>query len=137
MRRDRDQFWAEAVAAFRSGEPWWLDRATEIEAAALTSQRQADDPWESKVLEAVVGETHTSTRAILDLVGLDTVHRTKADAMRVAGILNRAGWEREGKYTSGPDRGQARYVRPAGGNLSGEPREKTSGKRDIPPKWGT
>ena len=122
LRRDRDQLWAEAVAAYRTGEPWWLDREAETEAAALTSQRQADDPWESKVLEAVIGKAHTSTRALLDAIGLDPVHRTKADSMRVAGILNRAGWVRDGKYSSGPDRGQARYVRPP----SGEPQWGTS-----------
>jgi hypothetical protein len=55
-------------------------------------------------------------------VGVDTVNRTKHDAQRVAGILNRAGWVREGKYTSGLDRGLARYVRPP----SGEPQWGTS-----------
>ncbi len=91
-------------------------------ATALTSQRQADDPWESKVLEAVIGKAHTSTREMLDAIGLDTVRRTKADSMRVAGILNRAGWLRDGKYSAGLDRGQARYVRPT----SEEPLRRTS-----------
>ena len=122
LGRDRDQLWAEAVAAYRAGEPWWLDREAETEAAALTSQRQADDPWESVVLEAVIGKTHTSTREVLGTVGVDTVNQTKHDAQRVAGILNRAGWVREGKYTSGLDRGLARYVRPP----SGEPQWGTS-----------
>jgi predicted P-loop ATPase len=122
LRRDRDQLWAEAVTAFRAGEAWWLDREAETEAAALTSQRQADDPWESKVLEAVIGKAHTSTRAMLDAIGLDPVHRTKADSMRVAGILNRAGWLRDGKYSAGLDRGQARYVPPP----SEEPQRGTS-----------
>ena len=122
LGRDRDQLWAEAVAAYRAGEPWWLDREAETEAAAFTSQRQPDDPWESVVLGAVIGKTHTSTREVLGAVGVDTVHRTKHDAQRVAGILNRAGWVREGKYTSGLDRGLARYVRPP----SGEPQWGTS-----------
>jgi predicted P-loop ATPase len=120
--RDRDQLWAEAVVACRAGEAWWLDREAETEAAAITSQRQPDDPWESVVLGAVIGKTHTSTREVLGAVGVDTVHRTKHDAQRVAGILNRAGWVREGKYTSGLDRGLARYVRPP----SGEPQWGTS-----------
>lgn len=65
------------------------------------------------MLEAVIGKARTSTRAILDAIGLDPAHRTKADSMRVAGILNRAGWLRDGKYSAGLDCGQARYVRPA------------------------
>ena len=74
------------------------------------------------MLGAVIGKTHISTREVLGAVGVDTVSRTKHDAQRVAGILNRAGWVREGKYTSGLDRGLARYVRPP----SGEPQWGTS-----------
>ena len=106
--RDRDQLWAEAIVAFRAGEPWWLDREAETEAAALTSQRQADDPWESAVLNAVAAKAHVSTRAVLDELGHGFIHRTKNDSMRVAGILTRAGWVRDGKYTSGPDRNLSR-----------------------------
>lgn len=117
LGRDRDQLWAEAVAAYRAGEQWWLDREAETAAAAITSQRQADDPWESKVLEAVIGKTHISTREVLGALCLDIAQQTKGHSMRVAGILTRAGWVRDGKYTSGQSRGQARYVRPP----SGEP----------------
>jgi len=34
--------------------------------------------------------------------------------MRIAGILTRAGWAREGKFTGGANRDPARYVAPKG-----------------------
>ena len=41
---------------------------------------------------------------------------SKADSMRVAGILQRNGWRRDGKFSSGSNRGLARYVpTPTGG----------------------
>ena len=34
VKGDRDQLWAEAVAAFEAGESWWLDDEMEVIAAA-------------------------------------------------------------------------------------------------------
>jgi|LULG01.1.fsa_nt_gb putative DNA primase/helicase len=43
----RDQLWAEAVQLYRDGEPWWIDRGSELD--ALANEQQADrfqeDPW--------------------------------------------------------------------------------------------
>lgn len=43
----RDQLWAEAVHLYRNGEPWWIDRGTELD--RLANEQQADrfqeDPW--------------------------------------------------------------------------------------------
>lgn len=34
LKHDRDQLWAEAVAAFKAGRAWWLDTPEFLEAAA-------------------------------------------------------------------------------------------------------
>lgn len=114
LTTDRDQLWAEAVAAYRMGEKWWLDHADEIAATGVANARRADDPWESVVLNAVIGKTHTGTAEILTVIGVSVERRTRSDNMRVAGILERAGWVNNGKYTSGTHRGSTRFLSPHG-----------------------
>lgn len=45
LRRDRDQLWAEAVARYQAGEPWWLTEAEETLAGVEQAERTIDDPW--------------------------------------------------------------------------------------------
>ncbi|QYZ68888.1 virulence-associated E family protein [Neotabrizicola shimadae] len=112
LAADRDQIWAEAVALFRSGTIWWLDRVDEEEAALTVASRASDDPWTADVLSAVADKAESSTKDVLQLLGIPLERRGKPEAMRVASILTRAGWQRRGKFTSGPNRDLALYVAP-------------------------
>ena len=113
LQWDRDQLWAEAVAAFRSGAPWWLTGEAEQEAAAEVTMRGEDDPWTAAVLEFVSLRDEVSTRDVLEHLGVERNEQSKAFSMRVAGILAREGWARSGKFSAGLNRGLARYVRTA------------------------
>lgn len=115
MKRDRAQLWAESVALFHAGESWWLEQKDEGAAAAVLSMGAADDPWTADVLRVVEGLTETSTREVFQMLAIPLDEQTKSDAMRIAGILMRANWSREGKFTAGPNRGLSRYVAPSGG----------------------
>lgn len=115
LARDKDQLWAEAVALYRGGAPWWLDAAGETAAAALVSTRAADDPWTADVLSAVAGMSECSTRDVFQVLDLSRDRWGKSEGMRVAGILTRAGWTRVGTFTGGSSRGLARYVARHGG----------------------
>jgi hypothetical protein len=112
LTRDRDQIWAEAVALFRAGEKWWLDRDTESEAAAVVAVRAADDPWSADVLSLVEGLSEVSTRDVFQRMEIPRERQNKADSMRIVGILTRAGWTRSGKFTAGPSRDLSRYLPP-------------------------
>lgn len=47
FRLDRDQLWAEAVARYRAGEPWWAtDSRTLSLAEAMQKERLVSDPYE-------------------------------------------------------------------------------------------
>ena len=115
LTRDRDQIWAEAVALFQGGAQWWLDRQDEGAAAAVIATRAADDPWAADVLRVVDCLGEVSTRDVFQQIGIGIERQTKPDAMRITGILTRAGWTREGKFTSGANRDLARYVAPQRG----------------------
>jgi len=45
----RDQLWAEAAAAFKAGEQWWLDKADDAERAKHNERFTEDDVWEGPV----------------------------------------------------------------------------------------
>ena len=115
LARDRAQLWAETVKLFRGGEHWWLDQTDESAAAAVVATRAADDPWTADVLRVVDGLSDTSTRDVFQLLEVSLDRRSRADAMRISGILIRAGWARVGKFTGGQNRDLSRYVAPIGG----------------------
>lgn len=112
IKRDRDQLWAEAVALYRAGVKWWLDADGEVAAAEMVKTRVADDPWEATVLNAVSGSRQTSTSEIFEKMSILEKDRTKADQMRITGVLTRAGWTNDGRFSSGPSRGLTRYLAP-------------------------
>lgn len=122
LERDRDQLWAEAVYCFKQGEKWWLDASQETTASELVMARTADDPWEAKVLLIAQKREEVSTREILSAMGIELHQQNKSMAMRVGGILNRAKWVLDGKFSGGDRRGLSRYRNPEKLSLlSGEP----------------
>lgn len=103
LRRDRDQLWAEAVVAYQTGEPWWLDEGMEAQAAEEQEARLAIDPWEER-LAGWLAEDHPD--GITTAEGLDrlddgvlgqrmtTLRRTRAEVMRLGAIYRHCGYER-------------------------------------------
>ena len=80
-------------------------------------QRAADDPWEAAVLKYVETLPEVSTRDILDNLEIERTQQNKSNAMRVAGIITRAHWTRDGKFSAGQSRGLSRYINPNRLNL--------------------
>jgi hypothetical protein len=113
LAQDRAQIWAEAVALFRGGATWWLDRVDEGAAAAVVATRAADDPWEADVLGVVEGLSEVSTRDVFQLLGIGLDRRGKTEAMRITGILTRAGWANGGRFSGGASKGLTKFMPPA------------------------
>ncbi|MCU9839152.1 PriCT-2 domain-containing protein [Ruegeria sp. WL0004] len=113
LKRDRDQLWAEAYAAYKAGEQWWLSGIVETLATAEQRKRNQDDPWTGPVLGYVDERAEVSIREILFCaLGFDKPKDiSRSDSDRVAGILKANGWKRDGQFTSGSLKGQARYLR--------------------------
>jgi putative DNA primase/helicase len=114
LRRDRDNLWAEAVARFRAGEVWWLDKKELREAAASVAEdRREADVWQGLIDDWVKNPKERrddSGHPLSDIVsgpGFVTVHDvlmhcvgkspsswTRADQMRVSACLIAKGWKR-------------------------------------------
>jgi predicted P-loop ATPase len=112
----RDQVWAEAVAAFKAGEPWWLDRATESAVEDERAAYQHDDPWEAAVeswcYDLSRHKNGVTVRDVLtDCLGKDVGDLSRGDEMRVAGILGSMGW---GKRRVRGEGGRAHVWMPVG-----------------------
>lgn len=96
LARDRDQLWAEAVANYHAGEPWWLDRADLQDAAGAEQQaRYATDALDDVVADYVRGREYVTVREVLEeALQLDKARWDQITQNRVARCLKSMGWER-------------------------------------------
>jgi len=93
LRSQREHLLAEAVAAYRKGERYWLDDAEEVRREALASRFTESDPWEELVLEFAQRQEYVKTNEVLlQAIGLPLDKLTKRDEMRVSHILRRNGY---------------------------------------------
>lgn len=93
IERVRDQLWAEAVARFDAGAPWWLT-STELRAAAELEQeaRLEVDPWEDVLRSWAEGMTFLTTEGAFRLLEVEKAKRSRSDAMRLASVFRRLGY---------------------------------------------
>jgi predicted P-loop ATPase len=96
IERDRNQLWAEAVAQFKAGEPWWLTEAEEVsQAKEEQASRYQEDPWQEVIGRYVEARTDVSIGEILsDALFIDKGKWTQGDQNRVARCLRTLRWER-------------------------------------------
>ena len=96
IERDRDQFWAEAVVAYRAGERWWAESAEERELCRDEQEARYDaDAWESVVMRwarTVTRERITTDEVASQAIGLDVARIGKSEQTRIGTILRRHGW---------------------------------------------
>jgi predicted P-loop ATPase len=94
---DRDQLFAEAVAKYYDGEPWWPTR--DFEAEHIRPEQDAryeGDPWEEKI--ATYAATRNSVRILeiaQEALMFDTTARVNTgDQRRIVGVLTGLGFRR-------------------------------------------
>lgn len=120
LRRDRDQLWAEAVALYRAGEPWWITDPRIVAAAERQQNKRVEvDVWDTAIFRWIENQTpskdstgayaridssddYVSVRDILvHALKLDEGKISRMEQTRVASILVRRGWERHQKRING------------------------------------
>jgi len=110
---NRDQLWAEAVAAFDAGEPWHLSREEEQTVAETRQEFQREEPWEDRILRwmddaETINEYWTSnkrgnrkfltTSVVADAcLKIPTYQQSTSQAQTIGRILQSAGFKRRRK----------------------------------------
>jgi predicted P-loop ATPase len=100
LKRDRDQLFAEAVALYRQGKPWWPDADFEHDhARPEQAERYEADAWEEPIANFLTGVKQTTilrvAKSALDFERIDKLGTR--DAHRVAAIMTGLGWRRAKK----------------------------------------
>ena len=102
LRTDHDQLFAEAIALYRKGEPWWPD--AEFERQYIEPEQDARyeaDAWEDLIAAHLQGKTKILVGQIArDALAIDSAKLGTTEQRRIATALERLGWQR-GKRTSG------------------------------------
>lgn len=85
-----DQLWAEAAAAFHTGEPWWLGADLEERAAVEQAARVTHDPWHDGIAEFVKKTPRNATfttAEVLTALGVPQDRRDRGHETRVGNVL--------------------------------------------------
>jgi putative DNA primase/helicase len=103
LEEQRDQLWAEAVAAYKRDEIWWL----EDERAAKQEQddRMQIDAWEGPIGEFLNGITkdagpllrdrpYVTMQQVFKALGVAVERQGLTESRRVGSVLKRLGWFR-------------------------------------------
>ena len=95
LRRDRDQLWAEAVALYGKGEPWWITDAGLVEEAKEEqAARYVGDAWEELIEGYVQGKADTSVPEVLGFIMPDQAKWGQREQQRVGRVLVHLGWHK-------------------------------------------
>ncbi len=108
----RDELWAQAVVAFRAGEPWWVE-AEDPDFVEAQETQYAHDPWQDLIGQALehgrtgwgVGgdpvEIPPRAKSIktwtLFVAIFGDLKQSKRDQHRLAKCMRKLGWEQDGE----------------------------------------
>jgi predicted P-loop ATPase len=96
LAEDRDQIFAQAVHAYRSGAAWWPDG--DFERAYIVPEQEARfeaDAWEQIIREHLETVPKTTIGDIArEGLHIETPRIGTADQRRIGAVLERLGWHR-------------------------------------------
>ncbi len=131
LREIRDQLWAEAVARYKAGERWWVEKHEAPEFAEQQDARYMVDVWEHPIRDWLEQPERkdlvTGDQVFADALKLDLGHWGKPEQMRVGQIMHRLGWRR--KRCSTATRSGHRpwgYIKPDSWKAAGDAADKAA-----------
>jgi len=110
LQQDRDQLWAEAVALYRDGTPWWVQEGEQAAVEAEQEKRTDVDVWVDlivPVLNDVPVKNGQRSIAQIDIFAALGIPKKDADwrhAGRVGRIMKKLQWTSSRDRQDGEDR---------------------------------
>jgi predicted P-loop ATPase len=102
LEEERDRIWAAAVAAYRSGEQWWLTREEDKLLEEANKGWQSSDTWEAAALNYLQNKSIcTVSELFTHAIQIELAKQGKVEQMRLSDILRRNGWVRSKKRIEG------------------------------------
>ena len=102
LEEERDRIWATAVAAYKSGEQWWLTPEEDELLEEANKGWQSSDTWEVAVLNYLQNKSIcTVPELFTHAIQIELAKQGKAEQMRLSDILRRNGWVRSKKRMEG------------------------------------
>jgi predicted P-loop ATPase len=94
LAQDRDQLFAEAFVAYRSGATWWPDGRFERKHIAREQEARFEaDAWEEIIASFISGRSRVSvTEVAREGLDMKAERIGTADQRRIAAVLQRLGW---------------------------------------------
>ena len=110
LAADRDQLFAEAVAAYRTGFKWWPDADFERDHIRAEQEARLEvDAWESSVSAFLVGRDRVQVSEVArEALFIETAKLGTREQRRITSILSRLKW------TAGKSNGVRFYQRARG-----------------------
>lgn len=97
LRKERDGIWAAAVAAYKSGERWWLSKEETNLSEQNNENFQIVDEWESAIADYTKFLDRTSvTEILVKCFDIEVGKMDRSSQMRVATILTSLDWKKVG-----------------------------------------
>jgi predicted P-loop ATPase len=104
LEEDREQLWAEAVERYKRGERWWPEFKERAMIEEAQGEREETDVWEIPIAKWLASDEAKkilskqgaiSTNQILEqALGIEVARAGRSEQMRIAGTLNRMGYQR-------------------------------------------
>ncbi len=104
ISRDRDQLWAEAVAAFKAGKPWWVQEDEQDAVAAEQAKRTDVDVWTDLLAKEVKGLVLVAQSDLLKALGIQMREADYRHAGRLARVMKTLGWTMDSDRSNGGKR---------------------------------
>lgn len=104
IARDRDQLWAEAVALFNAGSPWWVQQDEQETVEAEQEKRTDVDVWVDAIAPMLRGQFKIYQTEIFKELGIPTKDADWRHSMRVGRIMKKMGWSMKRERRDGEDR---------------------------------
>jgi putative DNA primase/helicase len=92
--RDRDQLWAEAVAAFDAGQRWHLEGAAENDmAGSRQAERMEVHPWLELLADYLESRVEVTVNELMQhAIPMEAAKREPRLANTIGGLMGRLGW---------------------------------------------